>query len=481
MSATTAATVERLSTRELDRKAASSLAWQIGKVAVQLVQYVLLARLVSPAEFGIFLLAIPLYTVLAAINDGGLSTASVTGTHYDSQLASTLWWTQVGLGFTAALVMAASSPLLAALFDTPQLLSVSLWLSCALLIRSFGLQSRARLRRDMRVARIALVDIGGMVAGLAGAAIATQWLGGVEVLVLAQILSALAANAIACASAPTAVERPRFTREYLGSLRVGWHVVGSDLLSIVRAQAPTLIIGSFLSVSALGLFNRAYQLLTVPTQALSPAMGNFLLPLLSRTRDRPDEFRSHLRRGQRLFLCAAIPLSVWIAAGPRDLIIAALGPVWAGTVPILQCLTPLFVSQVMASVARNALLAADHAATERTFSFWNLVLTIAATLAAAPFGVIAFSLALSLSGLLLRAPLLAVLAVRKGALHADDLIDGVRVMLLLAAIGGTLLWVLEYVPMHAVVRDLVGLVCVLLVSLQALRIVRRRADARPAA
>ena len=73
MSATTAATVERLSTRELDRKAASSLAWQIGKVAVQLVQYVLLARLVSPAEFGIFLLAIPLYTVLAAINDGGLS------------------------------------------------------------------------------------------------------------------------------------------------------------------------------------------------------------------------------------------------------------------------------------------------------------------------------------------------------------------------------------------------------------------------
>src|SRR5688500_11396262 len=81
--------------REVDRQVARSVGWQFTKVAVQIAQYVVLARLVIPAEYGKFALVLPVFALFSALNDGGLSTAAVTGRRYDSRLASDLCLTQV--------------------------------------------------------------------------------------------------------------------------------------------------------------------------------------------------------------------------------------------------------------------------------------------------------------------------------------------------------------------------------------------------
>ncbi|HKE95137.1 MAG TPA: oligosaccharide flippase family protein, partial [Povalibacter sp.] len=269
-----------MTARELDRRATSSLVWQAGKIAVHLLQYVVLARLVAPEEFGKFALAAPLFLVLSAVNDGGLSTATVTGRRYNRRLASSLWWTQVAMGVAMAAVMVLSSPLLVAMFRVPDLLGVGAGLAISLLIESWGLQSRANLRRDMRIGALALVEIGGLVLGVISALVASHWTHGVALVVLAQIVNAIGRTVIGIALAPL---RPRgFTvsDEYRTALRTGWNVVGSDLLNIMRAQCPTLVIGFFLVLNEVGLFSRANQLLNVPLTLLAPAMANFLLPLL---------------------------------------------------------------------------------------------------------------------------------------------------------------------------------------------------------
>lgn len=468
------------SARELDRKASSSLIWQAAKVAVHMAQYIALARLVVPAEFGKFALAAPLFAVLSAINDGGLSIATITGKHYDARLASTLWWTQAGLGLVAAAIMVMASPLLAAWFDIPDLISIGLWLAASLTIASWGLQSRALLRREMRLGPLALVDIGGICAGLSAAWIASRWMHGVALLVIAQIAGAAAGSALAVAFAPLRLQRPVLSENYRQAVRVGWHVVGSDLLSIIRSQCPTFIIGFFLAVSQVGLFSRAIQLLSFPITVLSPAMANFLLPLLARSRERPVEFRQHVRRTQRLFLAAAMPVSVWIAMGPKDLIVFALGGEWLPVTPILQALSLLFVSQVMASVARTALLAKEEARAERFFSFVNLALTAIVVLATAPFGVVAVALALAISGIALRAPILAVLAVRRHCLAAADVLDGLRVIAVLAAISGLASWAFRALSVPGIARDILGLIAVAAISAVAIgRIARRPYQGQP--
>lgn len=468
------ASSSRLSTRELDRKASSSLFWQAAKVAIHLLQYVVLARLVVPEEFGKFALAVPLFLVLSAINDGGLSTATVTGKQYDARLAASLWWTQLGLGVAMAAVMLLGSPLLATLFNVPDLVAIGGWLALSLFIESWGLQSRANLRRDMRIGSLALVEIGGLALGVTAALIASHWTHGVALLVIAQLGSAVARTAIAFASAPLRPRAFQVTPEYRNALRTGWNVVGSDLLNILRTQCPTLVIGFFLLLSEVGLFTRANQLLNVPLTLLAPAMANFLLPLLSRTRETPAEFRQHVRRSQRLFLAIAIPVSVWIAMGPAHLIVLALGAEWAPVVPILQALSPLFMSQVIATMARMTLLASEESRVDRFFALLNLLLTAAAVLVAAPFGVFAVALALSLSGVALRAPLLTVLAVRKRSLARSDVVDGLKVIAMLVVVSGLVLWGCKSLPVIGVVKDALGLMAAAVISAGALAIIVRQ-------
>lgn len=469
----TAMAASTFTTRELDRKASSSLFWQAGKISVHLLQYVVLARLVLPAEFGKFALVVPLFSVLGAINDGGLSTATVTGKLYDARLASSLWWTQIGMGVVVAATMLLGSPVLGAIFGVPDLSLIGSWLALSLFIESWGLQSRARLRRDMRIAPLALVESGGLVLGVTAAWIASHWIRNVELLLIAQIANACGRTAIAYSFAPLRPCGFSRTPEYRQALHTGWNVVGSDLLNILRMQCPTVVIGLFVVLSEVGLFSRANQLLSLPLMMLAPAIGTFLLPLLSRTRETPAQFRQHVRRTQRLFLAVAIPVSVWIAAGPAHLIEFALGAEWAPVVPILQCLSPLFMSQVLATVARMTLLASEQSRVDRFFSLLNLALTVVAVVAAAPFGIFAVALALSVSGVVLRAPLLAVLAIRKGCLATADVVDGVRAVALLALASAAVLWICRVLPLNGLVRDGIGLLAVALVSVGALALIVR--------
>ena len=466
-------------TRDIDRRATASLLWQSAKVAVHLIQYVVLARLVLPAEFGKFALVAPLFLVLSCINDGGLSTATVTGRRYDAALASSLWWTQVGMGFAMAGLMVAGAPLMAMLFGVPDLFAIGAALAISLIIESCGLQSRANLRRDMRVGAVAIVEIGGLIFGITSAFVASRWTDGAMLVVIAQIANACGRSSIAYSLAPVRPQGFAPTREYRDALRTGWHVVGSDLLIIMRTHFPSWVLGFFLVLSEVGLFSRANQLVNVPLTMLAPAMGNFLLPLLCRTRDRWSEFQGHIQRTQRMFIAISMPMSVWIAMGPTDLIGFVLGPEWLPAVPILQALSPLFISQVITTVARMALLASERSHVDRQFSFWSFLMTIAAVLLAAPFGVLAVALALSLSGVALRTPILAVMAVRQGNMGAANVLDGLRVVGTLAVISGAILMMVRMLPLEGVIADALGLTLMGGVSAAALAAILRRPQVSP--
>jgi PST family polysaccharide transporter len=462
------------STRELDRRATSSLVWQTAKVAVHLIQYVVLARLVLPAEFGKFALIAPLFLILSCINDGGLSTATVTGRRYDGALASSLWWTQVGMGVAMAILMVAGGPVMAALFGVADLMVLSAVLAISLIVESVGLQSRANLRRDMRVGAVAVVEIGGLIFGIASAFAASRWTQGAMLVVISQIANAFGRSAIAFALAPLRPREFAVTPEYRDALRTGWHVVGSDLLLILRGQSPTWVLGFFLVLNEVGLFSRANQLVNVPLTMLAPAMGNFLLPLLCRARDRWREFQSHIERTQRMFIAISMPMSIWIALGPSDLIAFVLGPEWLPAVPILQALSPLFISQVVTTVARMALLASERSQVDRQFSLWSFIITFVAALLAAPFGVLAVSLALSLSAVALRTPILAVMAVRQGNMSAANVLDGLRTVGVLAVIAAVILGCLRLLPLEGLATDVLGLVLMGGLSAAALAVVLRR-------
>lgn len=462
--APTVASAPTVAESDVDRHVANSIVWQAGKVAVQIVQYIVLARLVLPAEYGKFALAAPLFTLLGVMHDGGLSTATVTGKVYDARLASNLYWTQLVLGAGVAIAMALLAPLLALIFGVPELRVIGFWLALCLFVGSWSLQPRASLRRAMRVGALAMVDIAGALAGLAVAWGVSFISSGVEVLLAALLGTAFTSAVVAFVLAPVRLYSFAITPAYRHAIGVGWRLLGSDLLNALRMQCPAFIIGFFALLSDVGFFNRANQLLNLPLMVLGPAMVNFLLPLLARSVEHPAQFRRSLRRTLRLFLAAAIPASVWIALGPTELIAWTLGAEWAPVVPILRYLSPMFAVQIVCTITILSLVSRERAHTVRLFSFWNLALTAGSVLLAAPLGVEAVAIALSISGLALRAPLLVYLAVRDGSISFADILEGVRFMLALAACAAALLWLCRLLPWTGVAGDLAGLLAVAAIS-----------------
>lgn len=452
----------------IDRRAAFSLVWQGARVLLQTAQYVLLARLIVPEEFGKYALVAPLYALFGVLHDGGLSTAAVTGRRYDGALASMLCWAQLGAGAVLALGMVLLSPVLALWFGVPDLGMVGAWLGACLLVGSCGLQSRAALRREVRLGALALVELGGAAAGLVSAWVIAGYNTGVEILLGSMMFSVGVSAAIAVSLAPVALHRPRMTADFHDAMRTGRDIVGAEVMNILRVQMPAFVAGFFVMLADVGLFNRANQLLNLPLAVLAPALTNFLLPVLSRVRDDAAEFRRHVRRTQRLFLAVAVPASVWIAAGPTDLIAFVLGPEWMPVVPILRNLSPLFISQVIATIAGVTLVGTEESRAMRWFSFWNLLLTAVAVLLAAPSGVEAMALAIAVSGIALRAPLLVGLAVHRGSLAMGDVWSGLRRLAILAVAAGTVLGVVEMSPLAGAVRDVAGLLVCLGVSAAAL-------------
>jgi PST family polysaccharide transporter len=304
---------------------------------------------------------------------------------------------------------------------------------------------------------------------------------GVGLLVVAQITN-VAVTAIAAVSvAPVRLHRFRGTEAYRHALEVGRHMVASDVLNAVRNQCPALVLGFFALVHEVGLYHRANQLLNLPLFVLAPALTNFLLPLLSRSVGQPAQFHGHVRRTLRLFLAATIPACLWIALGPSDLVAWVLGEEWRPAVPILGSLSPLFIVQLVAVVSLVTLVSAERSRTVRFFSFWNLGITIAAVVATAPFGVMAMAIGLSLSGLLVRAPLAVALAIRERTLVVADVLEALRFTLMLAAIAGAAMWLCRLLPVMPLVGQAIGLVVVAAISgAILLRTMRSRPDESPA-
>ena len=459
-----AAASRQVGEREVDRHVVRSIGWQGGKIAVQIAQYVILARMVPPAEYGKFALALPIMTLLSALNDGGLSTAAVTGRHYDKRLASDLYLTQIGLGLAMAVVMALLAPVLAGVYGVPDLREIGWWLALCLAINAWALQPKALLRRQLKVGGLAMVEIAGVVAGLAAAVVSTRFVSGFGLLVVAQVTSVAVGAIIAMAVAPVRLARFRGEGSYRHALEIGRHMVASDVLNAARSQIPAMALGFFVVLHEVGLFNRANQLLSLPLLVLAPALTNFLLPLLARDVAYPERRRSHVQRTLRLLLTATIPACVWIAVGPDDLLAWVLGEDWRPAVAILSSLSPLFLVQIIAVISSISMVSAERSRAVRRFAIWNLLLTGAVVLGAAPFGVMALALGLSISGLLLRGPLVVMLALRERTLERADVMLALRLVLTLGIAAALLLVICGYLPVSPVMREIAGLVAITALS-----------------
>ncbi|WP_226010797.1 lipopolysaccharide biosynthesis protein [Halomicrobium salinisoli] len=306
---------------------------------VRLGLYLVLARLLAPAEFGLLGLGMVALTVLRRVSRLGLDEALIQREDDDvDAYLDTTWTLTVGRGLALAAVASLAAPLVAEFFAEPRLTGVVRALGVVPLLDGLRNPGVVYFRKRLAFHRQFVYVVSGTVAYACTALAAAVVLGNVWALVV---------GAVAGPAVRTLVShrihgyRPGLgfdtdaARELLG---FGKWIFGSGVVLLALNQGDDALVGWLLGSSAVGLYGMAFRLSNAPATEVSHVVSEVTFPAFSQVRDDAAELRAGFFRTVRVVAALALPMAVGIAAVAPVFVRAVLGPAWTPMIHAMRVL-----------------------------------------------------------------------------------------------------------------------------------------------
>jgi O-antigen/teichoic acid export membrane protein len=348
----------------LKRRALSATLWSgadiILRQGLQFVVLIVLARLLSPSEFGTVAL-LALFTGLAAVFvDGGFSAALIQRNDVDHTDESTVFWFNLAAGAAAAICLWAAAPCIAGFYHVKVLLPLTEAMAANVFVGSLGAIHSTLLSK--RLDFFSQMKVGCIAALISGATAILLARAGYGVWALAaQVLTMTAATTCLLwlfnPWRPAWVYRRASMRKLFG---FGGYHLASSLLEMAYARLYTLFIGRYYGVRELGFYNNADSTKQLPGGFLSSVLTRVSLPMFSAA----AHDAAMLQRGTQLAVRGMVllnaPMMLGMAGAARPLVVTLFGTPWLPAVPILQvlCLAGLFWPLHVINL--NVLMAQGH-------------------------------------------------------------------------------------------------------------------------
>lgn len=305
---------------------------------LHLVGMVVLARLLSPEDFGLFAMLTVFIGIGNLIRDFGMPTAALQARNLSEQQASNVFWVTFTLSLGVAALLALGAPLIIQLYDEPKLGLIAPVMALVMIINGLQAQYKVRMARQMRFKADATNIVIAQFAGLSMAILAALLGAGYWALVIQALGTAIVMLLGSISITRWLPQRPRRGHGSMPLLRTGTANGFSNLLGYVADNIDTLMIGRVWGAGPLGLYNRAFQLFTTSVLSFFSPLTSVVVPTVNRAVSEGRSAEEILARAQSALCGSAIGLLVVTAATAQHLIPLLLGQQWADVVPLLQIL-----------------------------------------------------------------------------------------------------------------------------------------------
>ncbi len=376
---------KQLKTRTI-RGGAITMAAQVLHLFIGIGSTLVLARLLTPQDYGLVAMVTTVTGFATFFKDLGLAQATIQRKAITNDQVSTMFWINAAASATLTLIVAALAPAVAWFYKRPELTPVMAALSVTFAINGLAIQHQAILTRQMRFAASAMVQLLATSAGV-GVAMLCAWHGFRHwALVMQQIAQACAlvvGLAIVARWRPGPPVRGCGVRSMLA---FGMHVTGFNLVNYFSRNADQMLIGRFCGPTTLGLYSRAYSLLMLPIHNLRNPLSSVALPALSRLQDAPDRFRSAFRKYTWVLAGLSMPLVVFMFLFSREIILLMLGSKWLGASSLFEILAVAAFIQPASSLRGVTLMAAGLGQRYFRLGLFLALANVSAFLAGLPWG-----------------------------------------------------------------------------------------------
>lgn len=366
-----------------------SFVQEVAQKLMQLAIGILMARLLSPREFGLVALLTVLVVVAQVLLQSGFGAALVQLKESTREDESSIFYFNIVVALLLVVLFWIIAPSVAAFYALPELTLLLRVLAFILIINGFSVVQNALMVRRLDFRRQAVISgAGTVVSGTIGVTMA--WLGyGVWSLISQQVTNSLVRTTLAWSLNSW---RPAWTFSSVALqklLRFGSGIAASSLLNTVFSSLYPLVIGKLFPASQLGYYNRAQTLQAVTSQTLGALANRVTFPVFSQLKDDPVRFRNGLRRAMRALVFVQFPMMFGLAAVAEPLLLFLLTEKWASSIPFLQalCFVGLFYPVHMLNV--NVLMAKGRSGLLLRLELIKKSLLVVTLVLTAPFGILA--------------------------------------------------------------------------------------------
>ena len=319
--------------------------------AMQTVSTVVLARLLTPADFGLVAMVTAVTGLASAFADFGLSEATIQQKEINHDQVSALFWINLAIGLGLTLLTAALGPVLVWIYRQPRLLNITFLLSFTFLVGGLRVQPNALLKRQMRFAALAFRDIASYAIAVPLAIIMAWWGAGYWALVALPLTLNTVQMALSWLLVHWRPSLPRRATNIRSLLAFGGNVSVSYLVTNLNRSADGALVGWYWGAGPLGFYSRAYNLLMLPVRQLSVPAGNVAVPTFSRIQNDPERFARYYLRTTSLIMWICAPLFGFLFVAAAPVIALILGPQWGEAGPVFQILAVSALGQVFLDIS----------------------------------------------------------------------------------------------------------------------------------
>lgn len=311
---------------------------RFGIVLLQFVINIVLAHLLAPDDFGIVGMILIIVAVSNIVTDGGFGAALIQKSNPNEDDFSTTFYINIVTSILIYIAIYLAAPGIAHFLKLPILADILRSISIVIIINSFGLVPKVKLRRSMAFKQIALSNISAYICA-AVIAIYLAYSGyGAWGLVAMHIINALFSNLFFCLAAkwhPSLIFSAKSLKELFA---YGEYMLISDILSNICFHIQSTLVGKYFSPYTAGQYAQAKKMEEVACITLPSAMNQVLFPLYSQMQHDKEGIRRMLSLNTKMIAFVIFPLMTILIIVAEPLILFLFGDKWMDSVFYFQVL-----------------------------------------------------------------------------------------------------------------------------------------------
>lgn len=363
----------------LKKQAFSGVKWTalstITLTIVQLVQLVILARLLNPEDFGLIALVMVVIGFSQLFIDMGVSNAIIYKQQASENDLSTLYWLNILLGLCFYILLFFITPYIAQFYENQKLTPLINLVSLTFLVRPLGQQFMVLLQKELKFEIISKIEIISRLIAFAIVIYSAVIGYGVYSLAFGSIIYAVCTT-VGYIFFGRKLYRPRFyfkiseVREFIN---FGLFQMGDKFLNYIASQMDTILIGKLLGVEILGVYNIAKQLTSKPYGIINPVITKVTFPIMAKIGDNIIKLKTLFIKLMSYisYLNISIYFLIMILAEP--IVMLVFGVKWKDAIPLVQILSMAYLFRSFGNPAGSLLLSRGKA---KLAFYWNLLVFI---------------------------------------------------------------------------------------------------------